>query len=265
MSLITPEWPVPSTVKSFVTTRVGGASCDEFASFNLASHVGDDKRSVDTNRQSLRSALQANSTRELQFYWLNQVHGIELLDLDAEITEAPVADACITQQRHRVCAVQTADCLPLLICDQAGTQVAAVHAGWKGLAAGIVTKTVLAFSQKPQSLLCYLGPAISQAAFQVGTDVRSAFMTAQSKHANSNQAWADSVLEAFRFDCTDEVNGETKYKADLYQLAKLELNALGVSQIYGGSHCTYSEPELFYSYRRDQRTGRMLSGIWIDK
>lgn len=241
-SLLIPDWPAPANVRAVCSTRFGGVSTGRYDSLNLGNHVGDEQALVAQNRQ--RFMLQAGMPAAP--VWLEQVHGIEVATLDASTDTTPVADACTSTERRIVCAVMTADCLPLLLCDQAGSQVAAVHAGWRGLCAGIIEQAVDRFNQS-SLVMAYLGPAISQQAFEVGPEVREAFIA----HCS------DAAL-AFR-----QSEGG-RYYADLYHLARQRLLQAGVSLIYGGQHCTFTQKELFFSYRRDGQTGRMASAIWLD-
>lgn len=222
------------------TTRQGGVSAAPYDSLNLGSHVGDAPLAVARNRMSLNTLLPSEPV------WLEQVHGTVVANADMASCR-PQADACIARHRAAVCVVMTADCLPVLLCDRQGSVVGAAHAGWKGLAAGVIEATVQAMDVAPQSLMAWLGPAISQKAFEVGDEVRDAFVSAQPQAAS-----------AF-------VRGQPgKWFADIYALARLRLNALGVMQIYGGERCTWHERDQFFSYRRDGVTGRMATFIWLE-
>ncbi len=214
-----------------------------YNSLNLGTHVGDDPAAVEMNRARLGSVLPGEPA------WLNQVHGTAVVDAAAcaGVPDAD-ADAAVSCSSGVVCSVMTADCLPLLLCDRAGTVVAAVHAGWRGLHGGVVEAGVAAMKVAPSEILAWLGPAIGQQAFEVGSEVRAAFM------AVDRQAEA-----AFR-----PAETPAKWLADLYLLARQRLAVLGVSGIYGGDRCTFSEPDCFFSYRRDGATGRMASLIWLD-
>jgi len=236
-----PDWPAPPTVRAVATTRAGGVSRGRYASFNLASHVGDEAAAVAGNRAHLRAALDLPAEPA----WLEQIHGTGVAMLD---TEQPTgrADASATTRPGRVCAVLSADCLPVLFCTRTGTSVAAAHAGWRGLAAGVLEAIVAALKSPPGDILVWLGPAIGPAAFEVGEEVRAAFVSRQ----------ADAAA-AFR-----PAQAGT-YRADLYALARLRLAALGVTAVYGGGWCTYTEAQRFFSYRRDGATGRMASLIWL--
>ncbi len=237
---IVPDWPSPSRVHALVTRRAGGVSAGAYASLNLATHVGDDPAAVEENRRRLRAQLPAEPR------WLTQVHGVRVVDAASALAGAE-ADAALAREPGAVCAVLTADCLPVLLCDEAGTTVAVAHAGWRGLAGGVIEATVAAMPVAPERLLAYLGPAIGPQSFEVGAEVREAFVT---HSADAAAAFADKA------------NG--KWLADLYRLATQRLNALGVVRVFGGGRCTYREAEQFYSYRRDQTTGRMASLIWIE-
>lgn len=251
LELISPSWPVPEHIKSVVTTRHGGVSCVPYCTFNLAGHVGDDAAHVQENRRRLHQVTGVDTC------WLNQVHGTDVIVLDKHIdTEStPTADAAMAVTPNVVCAIQTADCLPVLLCDKAGTRVAAIHAGWRSLAGGIIEKTVLKLGGKPSDILAYLGPAISKAAFEVGEEVVEQFALAAER-----RCWRRDWSEAVHAHPSEE-----KAYLDIYSLAKSALNSVGVEGIYGGDFCTFNDAQRFYSYRRDGRCGRMASLIWIDK
>ncbi len=238
---ITPDWPVPANVRALQTTRSGGLSSKPYDSLNLGTHVGDVPMVVARNRMLLNSMLPSEPV------WMEQVHGKTVASADAAGCVV-TADACIARQRGSVCVVMTADCLPILLCDQQGSVVAAIHAGWKGLAAGVVEATVHAMRVDASQLMAWFGPAISQDAFEVGAEVREVFVSHDSASDTAFQPQAE----------------EGKYHADLYALARLRLQALGVTQIYGGDRCSYRERETFFSYRRDGVTGRMGTFIWLD-
>ena len=235
-----PDWPVPKNVHALQTTRSGGVSVAPFDSFNLGTHVGDAPQAVARNRQLLAPLMLSEPV------WLQQVHGTVVVNADAASC-VPQADACIARHRGAVCVVMTADCLPVLLCDETGTVVGAAHAGWKGLAAGVIEATVQAMDVDPHKLLAWLGPAISQRAFEVGAEVRAEFI------AQNPQA-----TEAF----LPGVGG--KWMADIYLLARQRLHALGVTRVSGGDLCTHSDPARFFSYRRDGVTGRMGTFIWLE-
>ena len=242
-----PDWPVPASVRAVATTRPGGVSSGPFASLNLADHVGDDPQCVRRNRARLSAALELPA----EPLWLRQVHGCTVIRAE-QINGAspPEADAVIAATPDRVCAVLTADCLPVLFADAQGTQVAAAHAGWRGLADGVLEQTVAALAVEPERLLVWIGPAIGAAAFEVGPEVRAAFLAADS-----------SASGAFR--PSPNPAHPDRWLADLAQLARQRLARLGITQVFGGEHCTAAEPERFFSYRRDGRTGRQVSLIWL--
>ena len=236
-SFIAPDWPAPANIRALQTTRNGGFSLPPYNSLNLGVHVGDDPMLVERNRNFLNSHLPSEPV------WLEQVHGTDVVLAETGGCR-PRADACVTHKANAVCVVMTADCLPVLLCDQAGTVVGAVHAGWRGLLDGIVESTVQAMNVPGATLLAWLGPAIGPDAFEVGVEVHDAFMQHDAKAAT-----------AFLL-CGD------KYLANLYTLARLRLAALGVTRVYGGDFCTYTDADSFFSYRRDGRSGRMASLIW---
>lgn len=239
-TVIIPQWPLPASVAACSSTRIGGTSLAPWDSLNLGAHCGDDPAHVEQNRQQMYAAANLPSLP----VWLEQVHGKHVLNLD-EPWEHKRADAAYTQQPGRVCAVMTADCLPVLFCNKAGTEVAAAHAGWRGLCEGVLEETVARFQDSADNIMAWLGPAIGPMAFEVGPEVHEAFVA---KDAQATQAFRPA--------------GE-KFFANIYQLARQRLNSLGVTQIYGGDRCTVSEPETFFSYRRDHTTGRMASFIWL--
>jgi len=237
--LLVPDWPAPVRVRAVQTLRGGGSSRAPWDSFNLGDHVGDDPVKVMTNRAALGAHLPAKPL------WLKQVHGHVAVDAAKnQITKE--ADAAFSRQPGTVCAVMTADCLPVLFCDRAGTVVAAAHAGWRGLAGGVLEATIRAMSVPPANLLAWLGPAIGPSAFEVGDEVRAAFV---GDDTDSTEAFAPHL--------------PGKWLADIYALARRRLRRAGVDAIYGGNACTVSEPERFFSYRRDGVTGRMATLIWL--
>jgi YfiH family protein len=243
---IYPDWPAPANVKALQTTRNGGFSVAPYDTLNLGLHVGDSSVTVDRNRQLLEPLLPSEPV------WLEQVHGTVVANADAAACRVQ-ADACIARHRGSVCVVMTADCLPVLLCDETGTVVGAAHAGWKGLAAGVIEDTVNAMDTDPQKLMAWLGPAIGQGKFEVGSEVRAAFISHQAQAA-----------EAFLPLPVGEGRGEgNKYHADIYLLARQRLQALGISHVYGGNFCTFQQREKFFSYRRDGVTGRMGTFIWL--
>lgn len=235
-----PDWPAPANIHAVTTLRSGGVSEGAFASLNPATHVGDNSAHVQQNRTIIRQMLGLPSAP----VWLEQVHGTTVLAAD-EAAGVPAADASFTAQAQVVCAVMTADCLPVLFCTTDGQKIAAAHAGWRGLLAGILPQTLAAMQSK--NILAWLGPAIGTNCFEVGAEVRGAF-------AQKNAAFA----AAFR------PSDATHYMADIYQLARIELALAGVQAVYGGGFCTVSEHERFFSYRRSLQTGRMATLIWRD-
>lgn len=235
------EWPVPAMVRTLITTRAGGVSKVPYAALNLGQHVGDDPQAVATNRALLRAQLPNEPV------WLNQVHGIKVVDAAAVGPEVPEADASISRTPGVVCAIMTADCLPVLLADSKGSVVGAAHAGWRGLCNGVIEATVEAMGVPGHEIVAWLGPAIGPDAFEVGAEVRAAFMQ------------QDPAADAAFTDL-----GEGKYLADIYQLARQRLTHLGVAQVHGGDFCTVIERERFFSYRRDHVTGRMASCIWLE-
>lgn len=238
--LIIPDWDAPPTVKAIITTRNGGVSDAPYAEMNLGDHVGDAPDAVTQNRAILRLMLPNEPA------WLKQVHGVHVANADKLADGVIEADACVTHSANNVCAVMTADCLPVLLCNEVGTVVGAAHAGWRGLVSGVIERTVKAMNVPPVSLMAYLGPAIGPGAFEVGEDVRHAFM----KHDPAAQG-------AFA------PHGAEKWLADIYLLARQRLAALGITRIHGGDFCTYTDADHFFSYRRDGVTGRMASLIWL--
>nr|WP_317984278.1 peptidoglycan editing factor PgeF [Candidatus Dactylopiibacterium carminicum] len=239
--MILPDWPAPRHVRACFSTRVGGVSQGRYAALNLATHVGDDPQSVQQNRARLQAHLPAGPC------WLEQVHGATVVDATHAANGAR-ADGAISRQAGVVCAVMTADCLPVLFCTADGRAVGAAHAGWRGLAAGVLENTLTALQAAPTGVMAWLGPAISQTAFEVGTEVREAFV-----------GRLPAAAEAF------VATGPGKWHADLYLLARQRLRAAGVSQIFGGGLCTYSDSRRFFSARRDgTQSGRMAGLVWID-
>ena len=243
---ITPDWPAPKHVRAFMTTRAGGVSEVPFESMNPASHVDDDPADVAENRAILRLELPAEPL------WLNQIHGC-VVAASGHDSPGCEADASVARLPGQVCGVLTADCLPVLFCNRAGSVVAAAHAGWRGLAGGVLEETVAAMNVPPGHILAWLGAAIGQEAFEVGDEVRAAFVD-----QNPLAAVAFRPAGLTTFD-----NAPRKWLADIYALARIRLAAIGVSEVHGGGWCTYSETSRFFSYRRESRTGRMASLIWI--
>ncbi len=244
------QWGAPQQIKTMITNRHGGFSQPPFDSLNLGSHVGDDPTTVKKNREALKIVLPNEPI------WLNQVHGTQVIDADCrnDWSDVPSADASVTSTPGKVLAIMTADCLPVLLASSDGKVVGAAHAGWRGLAAGVIEQTVALMrfkltqqAQTQSDIIAYLGPAIGPHAFEVGSEVRDIFMA-------QNPASAA---------CFEQLKENGKYLADIYGLATLRLNALGVEQIEGGDECTLQNPD-YFSYRRDQQTGRMGSFIWIE-
>ncbi|MFQ2092256.1 peptidoglycan editing factor PgeF [Aeromonas taiwanensis] len=245
MNWIQPDWPAPGNVRALSTTRDGGVSEGVFAGLNLGAHVGDEPARVEANR----ARLQQEAAIPGPLNWLNQVHGIAVHPVSDRYERAPDADAACAHEAGLACIVMTADCLPVLFCDRAGTRVAAAHAGWRGLHAGVLEKSIAAMGCEPAEILAWLGPAIGPTAFEVGGEVREAFVAEQ---AEAVAAFVPSASEG-------------KWLADIYRLARLRLARAGVTAIYGGECCTFSDSERFYSYRRDGQTGRMASIIWLEE
>lgn len=248
---LVPDWPAPATIRALVTTRVGGSSQGPWRSLNLASHVGDDPAHVALNRAWLRAQLPAEPL------WLEQIHGTDCLVADAETTfGSPCqADASVSFCSGQVCAVLTADCLPVLFCTADGRAVGAAHAGWRGLLAGVLENTVAALGADPANIMAWFGPAIGPQKFEVGGEVKAAFVA---QDMNAAAAFKPHSQEGDK-----EGNKESdKWLADIYMLALLRLHKAGVTAIYGGGLCTASDSERFFSYRRDGATGRMASLIW---
>ena len=237
---IRPDWPAPAGVRAISTIRRGGTSTGCYASLNLGDHVGDDPQTVAHNRAALVQAAALPAEPR----WLHQVHGTQAIEAGG-LSTTNCADAVFSFQSGEVCAVLTADCLPILLCRHDGRAVAAVHAGWRGLLAGVIEQTVQAAGG--EGWLAWLGPAIGPRAFEVGDEVREAFV-------------AEDPCSASAFVAT----AADHWLADLYQLARLRLARIGVDAVYGGNWCTFSDAERFYSYRRDGVTGRMASLIWLE-
>jgi YfiH family protein len=240
IAFIRPDWKAPAGVRAAMTTRAGGVSAGAWASLNLATHVGDEPAAVAENRRRLRAALALPAEPA----WLEQVHGIRVARLPGPASEP--ADAAVSFARGGVCAVLVADCLPVLLASRAGDRVGVAHAGWRGLAAGVIESTVAALDCEPGELIAWLGPSIGPRAFEVGAEVREAFL--------ARDAGAAAAFIPGR---------EGRWLADLAALARRRLAAVGVPEIRGGTLCTYSDPGRFYSYRRDGATGRMAALAWL--
>lgn len=244
MTALYPNWQVPNNIKALMTTRTGGMSIAPFDSFNLGNHVGDDPSAVKKNRDLLVEQF------DLPHFpvFLNQIHSTRVLELPYSGNDFN-ADASYSNQPNQVCLVMTADCLPVLFASKNGNEVAAAHAGWRGLCDGILEETVAKFQCPHNDIIAWFGAAIGPTAFQVGQEVVEQFM-----------AWDNQAEQAFTID----PNSEGKYLGNLYQLATQRLNKLGITQISGGERCTYTEKDHFFSYRRDGKTGRMASLIWFE-
>ncbi|MCU7959009.1 MAG: peptidoglycan editing factor PgeF [gamma proteobacterium symbiont of Bathyaustriella thionipta] len=238
---LTPDWPAAPHVKAFSSTRTGGVSAAPWDSLNLATHVNDNFQHVIHNRKLLKQNLRLPA----EPCWLQQTHSKLVVEAHSAAGNIQ-ADGSYSRQTGQVCAVLTADCMPLLMCDEKGTQVAAIHAGWRGMASGILQQAIASFQAPADEILVWMGPTIGASAFEVGDDVYQAF----------NNRWPQSSA-AFA------ATGKHKYHLDLYHQARLLLNSAGVAQISGGGFCTYSDHQRFYSYRRDGTTGRMASLIWL--
>lgn len=237
---IVPDWPVPERVRALITSRNGGRSTGPYASMNLGLRVGDDPDTVVANRRLLKHFLPAEPR------WLDQVHGTTVINAEAVI-DAVRADASVTRRAGCVSVVMVADCLPILFADRTGSVVAAAHAGWRGLCAGVIENTIRALATPPHDLFAYLGPAIGPSAFEVGNEVRDAFVAVD-----------QAAIWAFH------PHGAGKWLADLFVLARQRLAKAGLLNIYGGGQCTYSDPTRFFSHRRDKVSGRMAALVWIE-
>lgn len=241
LEFLTAEWPVPARVRACTTLRSGGVSAGAYATLNLADHVGDRADHVAENRRRLRAALDLPA----EPLWLAQVHGTAVARPGDGRAGAP-ADAAVASAPGDVCAVLTADCLPVVLADRDATRVAVAHAGWRGLAAGVLETTLEALGRPPSRLVAWLGPAIAQPAFEVGEEVRAAFLARSPEHA---AAFAG--------------NARGRFQADLYALARITLARAGVTSVHGGGWCTAGDPARFFSYRRDGTTGRMATLAWL--
>lgn len=244
IEIIQPDWPAADNIHAFSSTRNCrqnmGESHGPYACLNLARHVEDNPEQVNRNRMLLEKKLKLPQPP----LWLDQVHGTTVVNVDS--AENIPADASYSTQSNKVCAVMTADCLPVLICNRKGDKVAAAHAGWRGLADGVIETTVKSLNEQAQNLLVWLGPAIGPQVFEVGEDVRQAFTSDLAESARAFQE-----------------NRPGHYLADIYLLARLRLQRIGIDAVYGGQYCTYTDANRFYSYRRDGKTGRQVSLIWF--
>jgi len=241
MSLLEFDWRLPAGVHAAFTTRLGGESSAPWDSFNVATHVGDAPEDVAANRARLESLLALPAEPA----WLNQIHGAAVVDLDSLPEGVITADAAVARADGRVCVVMVADCLPVLFASRDGRRIAAAHAGWRGLAAGVLEQTVAAMKVRGDVLTAWLGPAISKEHFEVGDEVRAAFVDVDS-------GAADAFVR----------NTGGKWQANLAGLARRRLAALGVTDVSGGHWCTFADRERFYSHRRDGKGGRMAALIW---
>jgi len=246
LHFIEPDWPAPANVLALSTTRQGGCSASPFASLNLGHHVGDSAAAVAENRGLVASALPVGTGIQ----WLSQVHGTRVVEAGRGC-EYPQADAAWSRHVKKACAVLSADCLPVLFCSTSGDRVAAAHAGWRGLLDGVLEATVAAMGVDSDQILAWMGPAIGPRAFEVGPEVREQYLAAASA--------ADEARIEACFLPSEVRPGH--YFADLYALARLRLRAVGVTGVFGGDFCTFSDSSRFFSYRRDGRTGRMASLI----
>jgi polyphenol oxidase len=241
-----PDWPAQARVRVASTLRTGGVSRGPYASLNLAAHVGDDARDVTANRRRLRESLPLPA----EPLWLEQVHGSDVVMHPGPTLPGaapPRADAAVAFAPRQVCVVMTADCLPVVFADRAGTCVAVSHAGWRGLVGGVLEATIAALGMPAAELLAWLGPAIAQPAFEVGAEVRAAFV-------QRSATFADAFAP----------NAAGRFQADLYALARTALAAAGVASVHGGGWCTSRQVDEFYSFRRERTTGRMATLAWLE-
>ena len=241
IDFIEPDWDAPAGVRALCTTRLGGVSRAPYDSLNLGLHVGDDEDDVRQNRDLLHRELGLPAEPD----WISQTHGTHCVILEQDQNRD--ADAAITRKAGRVAVVMIADCLPLLLCNRDGTEVAALHAGWRGLQAGVIRSSLARMKSRAADLMAWIGPGISNRYFEVGDEVREAF-----------EASHDGATEFF------EPHGDAHWMCDLAGLAARELERLGVGRVLRDRHCTYRDADRFYSYRRDRVTGRMAAMIWIN-
>ncbi len=241
LELIEPDWEAPPGVRAAFTLRTGGVSAPPYDSFNCATHVGDEPQAVERNRARLRERLAL--PREPA--WLEQVHGRRVVEIGEGGGPTEAADAAVTGEAGRVCVVQVADCLPVLLAARDGSAVGAAHAGWRGLAAGVLESALRALGVAPGEVLAWLGPAIGPRHYEVGAEVRAAFTGPDPAAAAAFTA-----------------NARGRWQCDLYALARQRLAALGVARVSGGQWCTYADSARFFSFRRDGRCGRMAALIW---
>jgi polyphenol oxidase len=245
--VLAPAWPAPKAVRAAFTLRGGGVSAPPYDSLNVGTHVGDAAAAVAENRRLVCAHLRLPA----EPLWLEQVHGTDVLDLDklgsAASAAPPTADAAIARRPGNVCVMQVADCMPVLLASRDGSAVAAAHAGWRGLSAGVLEATVARLGVPSEKLIAWLGPAIGAQNFEVGEEVRAAFLRHDA-----------GAAEAFR------ANARGRWQCDLAALARGRLASLAIDAVWGGSWCTYSDPARFFSYRRDGRCGRMAALIWLE-
>lgn len=242
-SYLIPHWPTTNKIRAFCTTRHGGYSKFPYDSFNLSLNTRDNESDVLSNRKKLRQELYLKQ----EPFWLRQQHTNVVICVDNYYsTVPPIADASFSRRTNIVCAVLTADCIPILVCNRQETLIGAIHAGWKGILGGVIEQSIQSIAEDPENLLIWLGPAIGPTAFQVGKELVENFCNKIPQYSQAFSKWKD------------------KYLANIYQLAIIQLKQLGVQYIYGGNYCTFSQQNTFYSYRRDGiNSGRMASLIWI--
>ena len=253
MEIITPDWPAPENIVAAITTREGGVSLAPWDTLNISFNTKDKHLSIEKNWQLLSKELNLPSLPQV----LDQVHGIDIVRAHSGGSNV-IGDGSFSDLPKTVCAVTTADCLPMLVCNIQGTLVCAVHAGWRGLSTGIVKNIIRQLAVLPSDLMVYLGPAISQKNFEVGFEVKNMFISSTSK-----PCLKEKFNSCFLRIEKKEENEVEKWQADLYGLAKMALNEVGIAKVYGGDFCTYGDPVRFYSHRRDGETGRRASLIWI--
>ena len=244
VTCLRPDWPAPENVRALFTLRTGGVSTGAFASLNVGAQVQDDPAAVAENRRRIAAAFDLPGEPA----WLSQVHGSRVVRLGTAATSGAAADGVVSSDAGRVCAIQVADCLPVLFAAGDGSVVGAAHAGWRGLAAGVLENTVAALGVPPARLLAWIGPGIGAVHFEVGPEVRAALMDA---------APAAAAAGAFA------PNARGRWQCDLVALARQRLSALGLRQIHGGDWCTYADPDRYFSHRRDGHSGRMVALIWL--
>lgn len=241
MNMIKAEWEAPAHINAFITTRMGGVSQAPYDHFNLALHTGDDKAHVEKNRRLLLETFHLPSAP----CWLNQTHSNKVVHVEHDNNRD--ADAAITTKPNQVLAIMTADCMPILICNRNDQEIAAIHAGWRGLACGIIENTIQSMQSEPNDLMAWIGPAICEACFEVGDDVKSTFIN---QYDFTKYAFTPALYEK-------------KWLGNMNLIAKLILNQLGIQKVFNSNFCTIENGDLFYSYRREGTTGRMASLIWI--